>query len=84
MARRYNSIPRSVRTYNQNPKNLVPGRVQMSAKAIEARGAMLDKLVAEHGFETVQAWCLDPAKASMINAMAQMTADSSKEQPDGR
>jgi len=78
MARR-NSIPRSVRTYNQRPKNLVPGRVQMSAEAIESRGKMLDKLVAEHGFETVQAWCLDPAKASMINAMAQMSADSSKE-----
>lgn len=83
MARSFNRLPRSVRTYNQNPKGLVPGRVQMTAEAIEARGALLEKMVAEHGFETVNAWCLDPAKASMINAMAQMTADSSKEQPRG-
>lgn len=49
--------------------------VQMTARAIEIRAKMLESLTEKYGLDTVRAWASDPAKASVINAMAQVTAD---------
>jgi hypothetical protein len=50
---------------------------KMTPKAIEIRNQMIADMAAKYGRSTVEAWANDPAKVSMINTMAQMTADAS-------
>ena len=48
---------------------------QITAEAIKIRNQMIEDMAAKYGKSTVEAWANDPAKVSMINTMAQMTAD---------
>lgn len=48
---------------------------QMTAQAIQVRAKILEEMVEKYGLDTVKSWASDPAKASVINAMAQITAD---------
>jgi len=51
---------------------------KLDADGLKAREKMFADIVSKYGVEKLKQWGKDPGKLSILNAMAQMTADSAK------